>query len=86
MEEERDIEFAVLENMMNSTIELAREYNQCRIIVCKNESGNLILATDLFYTRLLMDTAFFRYILTSLSVSLKRLAKIIHTLIIPTIK
>lgn len=43
MEEERDIEFAVLENMMNSTIELAMEYNQCRIIVCKNESGKLIL-------------------------------------------
>ena len=43
MEEERDIEFAALENMINVTTELALEYNQCRIVVCKNESGDLIL-------------------------------------------
>src|SRR5688572_10452790 len=43
MEKNRDIEIAALENMMNSTIELALGYDQCEIVVCKNNSGELVL-------------------------------------------
>ncbi len=43
MENDRDIEIAALENMVNSTIELALRYRQCEIVVCKNNTGNLIL-------------------------------------------
>jgi len=44
MEENRETEIAVLENLINTTTEEAIEFSNCEITVCKNRQGNIILS------------------------------------------
>lgn len=52
MEENRETEIAVLENLINITTEEAIEYSNCEITVCKINKGNIILSDRPFLHKL----------------------------------
>ena len=55
MEQNREIEIAVMENLINATTEEAIEYSNCEIIVCKIKEGNILLSDRPFLHKLFED-------------------------------
>ena len=58
MEQNREIEIAVMENLINATTEEAIEYSNCEIIVCKIKEGNILLSDRPFLHKLFEDYSF----------------------------
>lgn len=58
IEDDRDVEIAVLENFINLTTEEAMEYSECEITIFRNEQGNLILGDRPFLHKILDEVSF----------------------------